>query len=582
MRPLFARGVLRPFGSSSFSRKALSDVICGGLLLAAGIGAPLSAQPAPSDPVQVPAAKTAYRDTIAAPIAPPSIPAPVKIEGAAAPATEASATQSRIVVNAVTFSGNTRFSSEALASLVAGDLGKALSFEELQALAAKVERHYHAAGYFLTRVVIPQQDIGEKRTLELRVLEGWLEQINVTSSPRFKEERVRRALQNDIRIGQPFKVSDLERSLAALNKNSGISVGSTLKAGEQPGATVIDVEVTEERRVSGSIEANNFGSKNTGEYRIIPAVALPNFTGRGDQLSLFGVFSPEVSDLYFAQVNYVTPLNVHGTSANLYYSQGNYQVGREFEVLEIEGDNSAWGVGLSQDVVLSAKTGLTFELWLESSDMEQTMLGAVSSRDEIRKIRLGANVDVKDMRGRTFASLHVHQGLGEALGGMDDDSVLSSRAFGGADNDFTKLVATVTRLQSLHPRLFALLHVAGQYAFESVVAGEQFAIGGANSVRGHPQSAFSGDDGFVINAELRFSVLPEDNRYQLAAFFDHGQVRTKKPIIGQDTWNRISGAGVGGRAVLFDDLELRLDLAAPVGTKTEDSFYAYAQVRYRF
>ncbi|MET0263044.1 MAG: ShlB/FhaC/HecB family hemolysin secretion/activation protein [Rariglobus sp.] len=580
MRSLSARGSrFIPF-STSTRRNA---VTCA---LMVALAASASAQSSPSDPVQRPAAQSAFSDTISAPIAPSAVPAPVKIEDSLTQTQTAPATSSddvRLVIQGVRFSGNTIFTSEELSALVAADLGKPLSFSELQAFATRVENHYHSKGYLLTRVIIPQQDIGAQRVLEFRVLEGWLESISVQGSRRFSEDRIRRTLLDEIRVGEPFKVADMERALVRLNKVAGLrQVGSTLKAGDTAGATQLQVEVQEERRATGSVEVNNFGSKNTGEYRIIPAVSLPNLSGRGDTLGIFGVISPEVSDLYFAQVNYTTPLNVRGTAASAYYSQGNYQVGREFAVLEIEGDNRSWGAGLSQDQILSAKTSLNYELWLESSDLEQTMLGVVTSRDEIRKVRLGANLDQKDLRGRTFASFHIHQGLGEALGGMDNDSPLSSRSFGGADNSFTKFSGTVTRLQSLHARLYLLAHLSAQYAVDSIVASEQIAIGGANSVRGHAQSAFAGDDGFVFNLEARYAILPDDNRYQAAVFFDHGQVQTKEPIIGQDRWERLSGAGVGARVTVLNDLELRVDLAAPIGTKTDDDFYVYAQARYRF
>ena len=574
------------WGAASLRPKALRRAGVAGVLAGLGVTVAVQAQPlpAPSEAVQVSGARSAYADTILAPITPPAVPAPVKSTDGdvAGPASAQPPADARIVIKEFRFSGNTVFTSQELAAIVASEVGKPLLFSELQTLAARIQSRYHAQGYLLARVVIPQQNIGADRVLNFRILEGWLGEIHVKGAHRFSADRVRRTLLVNSPLGAPLKVSDLERGLVLLGKNSGVDASSTLTAGNEVGSTDVEVEFKEERRVTGSVEVNNFGSENTGEYRIIPAVELPNLTGRGDSLSVFGVVTPDVNDLYFAQVGYTAPLNVRGTSASVYYSQGNYQVGQEFQVLDVEGDNSGWGVGLTQDYVVSAKTSFNFEAWLESSDMEQTMLGVLMSKDEIRKIRVGTNLDRRDLSGRSFVSLHVHQGLGEALGGMDDDSTLSSRSFGGADNNFTKVVGSFTRLQSLHPRLYVLLQLSGQYAAESLVAGEQIVIGGANTVRGHPQSIYAGDDGFVANIEARYSVLPNDSRYQLAAFIDHGEVHTKEPIIGQDDWNRISGGGVGGRATLFDDLELRVDLAAPIGDKTDDDFYVYAQARYRF
>lgn len=531
-------------------------------------------------------ARAAFSETIGAPIAPIAAPAPVKAEEgiASAEASEsAPAEDTRIEIKAVHFSGNSLFSDAELAQLIRADLGRALSFSELQALAARVQEYYHAQGYLVSRVVIPRQDIGADRVLELRVLEGALGAVEVSGNRRYSDDRVEAVLQqNELSPGQPFRISDLERALVRLNQVNGISATSALRAGEVAGSTDIEVVVEEERRVTGSVEVNNFGNKSTGEIRIVPSVALPNFTGRGDLASLFGVFAPEESGLYFAQASYATPIGYRGWAASGYFSHGNYQVGREFEALEIEGDNSAAGIGLSYQMIRSARFSMTFDGWFEASDIEQTMLGTTSSEDKIRKLRLGVNLDRRDLRGRTIVSAHLHQGLGEMLGGMESNSTLSSRSFGGADNNFTKFVASVTRLQSLRPNLFLVGHLAMQYAVDSVVAGEQIFIGGANSVRGHPQSAFSGDDGFVVNVEARYSILPNSSRYQLAAFLDHGEVHIKRPVIGQDSWHRISGTGIGGRATVFEDLELRLDLGIPLGEKSGADAYVYAQARYRF
>ncbi|AHF92030.1 peptidase S24 [Opitutaceae bacterium TAV5] len=536
-------------------------------------------------PVQVPRAEGAFQKGVSMPIAPHSPASPVNVPPPAdsgSPATPAGESEVRLLVKGVRFTGNTLFTDEELRALVAADLGKELSFGQLQALAARVETWYHSRGYVLTRVLIPKQEIGEQRILEFRVLEGWVGEIAVDGTRRFSADRVRRTLLDKVTPGEPFKLADMERAMLLLNRNSGITASSTLKPGREVGSTDLDINVKEDRRITGSIEIDNFGSEDTGEYRVIPSVTLPNFTGHGDALSIFGVFSLDGDNLYFGQAAYETPLGVSGTKFSSYFSMGNYGVGNEFSALEIEGDNLSWGTGLSQDFILSTRTSINIEGWFEYRDSEQDMLGSTSSKDHIRKLRAGINLDHRDLYGRTFVSLHIHQGLGDILGAMDNDDPLSSRSFAGADNRFTKLTASVTRLQSLHPRLYLLGSLFAQYGFDSLVAGEQLAIGGADSVRGHPQSVYAGDDGFVVNLEARFSVLPNSSRYQLAAFIDHGEVHTKKPVIGQDEWTRLSGTGAGVRVNLLEHLDVRVDVGVPLGPRSGDSVYCYAQAIYTF
>jgi len=534
--------------------------------------------------VQVSDARAAFSSSILSPIVPTSSPVPVKSEQADAVSVgnEKEGLLS-IEIRSINIEGNTIFGDDVLLSLVERDLNRSLSFIELKALAKRVEDYYHDRGYMVARVIIPRQDIGAGHSLRLKVLEGTVDEVKISGNTRFHSDRVDGTLARyDVIRGEPFKLADLERALTGLNNLSGVSVSSTLRAGQNPGSTQVEVSVKEDPRISGTVEVNNFGNDSTGKLRIVPSVSMANLTGRGDELSVFGILSPKSNGLYFGQVNYQTPVGYRGFGVASYVSAGNYQVGGEYEALSIEGDNYAMGLGLTYDWIRNTRTQLNFDAWFELNNKEQDILGVISSKDKIRKLSIGANLDTRNLNGRTYASFHLQQGLGEMLGGMKDDDVLSSRSYANADNVFTKFVGSVTRLQTLRPNLFLIAHFAAQYSLDSLVAGEEIYAGGANSVRGHPESAFAGDDGFILNVETRYSFLPGNGKYQLAAFFDHGEVHTKHPVLGQESWHRISGAGIGLRATPLSRLELRADIAVPVGDRTDESVYFYAQARFRF
>ena len=118
---------------------------------------------------------------------------------------------------------------------------------------------------------------------------------------------------------------------------------------------------------------------------------------------------------------------------------------------------------------------ITYSAWVEGTDLDQDMLGVRIAQDRVRKLRLGVALDHTDLSGRTLVSFDLHRGLGENLGGMDDNSSLSSRSFAGADNDFTKLTIDLTRIQRLNARTLLIPRLYGQYAFDP--AGLQRAMG---------------------------------------------------------------------------------------------------------
>ena len=488
-----------------------------------------------------------------------------------------------VMVNGVAFSGNNAYTSDQLSALIANEIGRPLTLEAMRGLAAKIEAYYHDAGYTLVKVVVPQQEFGNARALQLTVLEGWLGNVTVENNARFAASRVERALEQEgVVRGKPFKLEQIEKALTRLNRLSGITVTSRLQPGVQTGSTDLFVEMTEARRISGMVEVNSYGSENTGRYRVIPRLAFENLTGRGDELGVMGMKSLGSGDMEYGSVMYTTPVNSLGTKLSAYYSQGDVNVGKEFQVLDIKGDNSSWGLGVSHDFISSARRIYTAEAWLESQDLEQEMLSTTTSDDKIRKLRLGFTFDDTDLSGRTLVQAQMHYGLGEALGGMDNNSPMSSRAFSRADNEFTKFTLDIARVQRLAPRWSVTPRISAQYSTSPLVSAEQWVIGGITSVAGYLPAFYAGDSGYLASLEGRFLLLPDDHRYQAFARLDHGRVFIRTPYLNQASNAHLTGATLGVQALPIESIELRLDLTVPLSGNDGEGETVYAQARYRF
>ncbi|MDP7422595.1 MAG: ShlB/FhaC/HecB family hemolysin secretion/activation protein, partial [bacterium] len=408
-------------------------------------------------------------------------PVPVKREKPAAPKPakkeEPAADEPRVMTHRIIFSGNSIFDGETLNGVVGASMGQYFSLAELRALAEQVAQHYHDQGYFLTRVAIPQQDVKDG-TVTFSVLEGRLGDLTVSGSKRYREKYIRRVF-SVVKAGEPIRKQDLERALLTLNNSSGIEAKSVLQAGKTVGSTDLIIRVAEQSMAESSVSVNNFGSRSTGRYRITPWVTFPNLSGRGDEISMSAISAPDTSDLLYGNLTYMTPIDGKGRQIKAYVSGGRYEVGKEFDVLDIKGDGFSYGIGVTHPQVLSRSKSLTYDLWYEFKDSEHEMLGQTSSKDKISKVRLGASLDQKDRKGRSFVNFNVHQGLGDSLNGMPDKSTLSSRSFALADNRFTKYSLDFTRVEGVNPHIFHIARFSGQYSTKSLVSGEQRAIGGA-------------------------------------------------------------------------------------------------------
>ena len=491
--------------------------------------------------------------------------------------------QHLLLVNDIEFIGNSIYSDNDLKKELTDKIGKKLTLDQIKDLAIKVQNKYHEAGYSIAKVTVPQQDFKPENPVKIIILEGKLGKVNILGNKNYNSKFITQSLSSsDIVSGKAFTLDALENTLARINRQAGVKVVSVLRPGEGQGFSNIDIQVTEEPQLSAVLEVNNYGSKSTGEYRAIPQIDVTNLTGRGDNLSFTGMHTLDGEGVYYARLAYNTPINTRGTKINGYYAFGNVKVGEELARLDIKGDNNGWGLGILQDYIENPNNLFQFEGWLESYNVKQEILGMKTAEDKIRKLRLGVNYESLTSNSRSFYSLNLHQGFGENFGGMENDSVFSTRAISNADNEFTKISFDWMRLQRITPRLSLIPRLSAQYSFNSLVSGEQISIGGYGSIMGQSASAHSGDSGYNINLEGRYLVLPTSDKYQITAKLDHGKVFLDENFIGQSNSHSLSGASIGFMVNPIKNVSLKFDYGHAIGEKTGKDDYLYFQTKFNY
>ncbi|MCH1921575.1 hypothetical protein L9G15_19320 [Shewanella sp. A3A] len=491
-------------------------------------------------------------------------------------------TVDKIRVSGFTFTGNHQFTAEQLNEGIRDVIGQSLGLEELKATAERIAAYYHANGYKLAKVILPKQIFSESAPITIAVFEGQLGNVAITGNQRYLSDNIRDILAaNGVRQDEVIRLPLLERSVVQINRQSGVETSAALSPSSEIGKTDLQLKVKEAPRVAGALSINDFGSKNTGRHRLNANLNFADLSGNGDQLTVYAMKALGSGDAWFTYANYSTPINAYGTYFDAYGLKGNVRVGRSLSVLDIVGKSSGFGIGFHQDFVYSASNILTYQMWYEGADTEQNVLADQVIGDNIRKLRVGLSYTHSAIGSRTIASVDIHRGLGANFGGMENDSVLSSRPYARADNEFTKLTFDLSYIRRLDSHFTIIPHLFGQYAFDSLVSGEEFAIGGNNSVMGHESSAYSGDNGITVAFEARYNIFADDPKYQLVSSISHGRIQIKRPFIDQDSSQSLSGVSFGLIANPWKSVQFRVDLAAPLGAKTESDYF-YAQASYSF
>ena len=409
-------------------------------------------------------------------------------------------------------SGVTIFEPEDLVGLLVPYKGRDVSLGELNNIALKVQNFYRAKGYITTFVYVPVQHISNN-TVEIRVVEGRIGKIEVEGARYFNKEFIRDKLQ--IREGDVILHKDLNKKIVNLNQNPDRTVEAVLVPGDMLETTDIVLKVKDRIPWHMFLEYNNFGSKYTGESRMEVGVSNNNLFGRDDSLSLRGqmsngdLYTRSAGGLMGGSASYNIPINFKGTRLGAYISYLETEIGKEFYLLDSKGKALTGGAFVTHPIIDSEHVRSNLMLGFDIKRNKNYLLDFISSHDRLSVAKGGLMFDVDDKFGRTYLNNEIHFGIPHFAGSMDAIDPDASRLGGGGK--FIKYVGRFSRRQNLPYSSYLMMSCKGQYTQDSLVSGEQFYVGGVDTVRGFPELSYTGDYGYALNAELRTPafLLPE-------------------------------------------------------------------------
>lgn len=451
-------------------------------------------------------------------------------------------------VRRIKIEGNTLISDETLAPF--GDVGEGIeaTLGILTLYANEVTSHYASQGYFLTRAYIPEQEIKNGVVL-LQVVEGRVGKVKVTGNKRIDSEDI---LERSWRVqrNQILQEADLERTLLELNDIMGLEVRSVLKPGERPGTSDVILDVKETRPYRIFFDADNFGSRFTGENRFGVTGAIGNLVLLGDELSIRIVKSDK--DQLFVNPTLLFPVGPLGTYFKFSYSYSEHELGQNLSALNAGGHSHIFHTELTYPLFRTRNGRLNVRGGVEVRSFENKILGKNSSKDNLTDIFLGLGGDYTDsFKGRTFFDAQVKFGTREG----DGTRALSSRFMGQGNETVANFNVTRYQGTGLYNAYF-ILKANGQETSGRVLSPDQMSVGGMGSVRGYPLSEYAGDAGYALSGELviplpwKFPVAPRkafvDGVVSLIGFIDHGKVFVKDTQPGEEDQG-ITGIGGGIR-----------------------------------
>ncbi len=441
----------------------------------------------------------------------------------------------RILVKGFTFSGYEGLLSEPeLQSLVAKDIGKKLSFDELQSLVTRVTHYLRSQGWLLARAYLPDQDI-TSGVIHIAIIQGKSDgSLTVIGDEtlRIGKEHLQHIGEHAIQKNTPLKAQDLERSLLLMNDLPGISAKASLSPGEAPGTTAVKIKATEGALFDGSLWFDNYGNRYTGAERGNAMVNINDPHRIGDR---FTFLFTTAEHLKVGQVSYSAPISTSGLRADLSYTDIRYELGKELSSLDADGNAHTVNVGVSYPWIRSRRANITTTVNYEFKDLSDSASGTKLHDKQLHSATLGTAGDMSDV---FFGGGVTSWGASVTHGSMNERT--ADIAITDTEGSYTFFNINLARLQKLTKDLMMRVSLRSQYSLDNLDSSEQFSLGGPYGVRAYPVSEAMGDEGHLFNLEASYAIaIPErfgDLKWNI--FYDAGQI-----VLHKNTWaNAISTA----------------------------------------
>ena len=477
--------------------------------------------------------------TPVAPVTPPQLKMPPQWFVPAAKGAERSfvAQQMRIT--------GAHFYTEAELIAVSGfEPGRPVSLPQLQAMAEKITQHYRLHGLMVARAYLPAQQI-QNGVVSLTVLEGRYGQIALNNTSDLNN-RLPQELLSGLEPGDVILREPLEERLLLLSDVPGVQVRSTLLPGAALGLSDLVVEVLPSAAISGSVDADNAGSRYTGEHRLGATLNWNNPTGQGDRFTWRGLSSGV--GLRYWRASYQTP--VGRGQVGVGYSDLAYALGHDFKALDANGHARIASVFGTYPLIRSKATHLQAGLTFEAKKFQDRLDAVPSVTDKRVRVATatleGHHNDAWGAGGTSRFSLALSGGyvdIQTPLPRAQDATTAASQGF------YKKLSWQLSRLQQADHGLSFLAALSGQFAGKNLDVSEKMELGGMYGVRAYPQGEAYADDAWLLTLEARKRLeMPSTavGQVHLAAFIDAGSAKPNhSPWTAGDAQRHLSGAGVG-------------------------------------
>jgi hemolysin activation/secretion protein len=484
--------------------------------------------------------------------------------------------------------GNTLLTQSELDRILTPFSGKNRDFGDIQRALEALQDVYTGRGYNAVRVSVPEQDIRAGQ-VRLRVVEARIRRVRVQGNRFFDEKNVRAGLPS-LKEGTSPNTRAIGQDAQLVNENPAKQVSVALQAADDPGQVDASVRVTDEKPSRISAFADNTGTPATGNYRTGVGYQNANLFNGDDVLSAQLITSPgHASDVKVFGAGYRVPVYGWGGVVDVLTGYSSVSSGVVQDLFNVSGKGTVFGLRYTQLLgrIDAYEHRVAFGLDYRAYKNSVTLVGTTEQLVPDITVRPASLTYIGRFsqvgRDLSFNVSYSHNIPGGNKGG-DADFEATRR---GATAKYSIVRESVAFSQLLPSDFIVRAVASAQQTHDLLIPGEQFGMGGADSVRGYYERETASDKGQRFSLEGYGpdfgSWIGGNWRARALVFADAARGHDNAPIRGPD--NKLGSFGLGLRANQGKSLAFRLDVARvtkDAGTRLNGDYRAHAAVAYSF
>jgi len=496
----------------------------------------------------------------------------------------------RFAIQRFLVEGNSLLAQGELDRILAPFSGKDRDFGDIQRALEALQDVYTGRGYNAVRVSVPEQDIRSGQ-VRLRVVEARIRRVRVQGNRFFDEKNLRAGLPS-LKEGTSPNTRTIGQDAQLVNENPAKQVSVALQASDDPGQLDATVRVTDEKPSRVSVFADNTGTPKTGNWRTGLGYQNANLFNGDDVINAQYLTSPgHASDVKVFGAGYRVPVYKLSGVVDVLAGYSSVNSGTVLDVFNVSGKGTVAGLRYTQLLgrIDSYEHRIAFGLDYRAYKNSVILVGTTESLVPDITVR-PASLTYSGRSSQVGRDLSFNLSYSHNIPGGDKGDQAAFDEPGqrsGASAKYSIWRAGAAFSQLLPSDFILRAALNAQQTKDLLVPGEQFGMGGADSVRGYYERETASDVGRRFSLEGYSpdfgSRIGSTWRTRALVFYDAARGHDNVPERGPE--NKLGSFGLGLRANQGKSFAFRLDVARvtqDAGTRLNGEYRAHAAVAYSF